>query len=373
MTTVGITGGLGFLGWHLRCKLLAAGVSTVIADRTTFADSNKLTEFCRNADVILHVAGVNRASTDDEVATGNRTLATALAEAIQASGAPTPVLYTNSTHSLTSAGAYGESKRQACDILAAQCERNGSPFLNLVLPHVYGEFGRPHYNSVVATFANALATGQPASVNRDGVLELVHAQDVAEVAMRFVSEPKSETLRLRGDEITVGDLWDRLQALANRYTVDATMPCVDDRLSLGLFNTLRAQLFEAGYYPVALQKHTDQRGAFVELCRADGTGQTSLSTSHPGVVRGDHFHFDKVERFVVVQGTAELQMRRLFDTHVRQVRVSGDQPVVVDMPPLVTHNITNTGDDLLITAFWAGDHFDPNVPDTYAHPVSAAT
>ena len=118
-------------------------------------------------------------------------------------------------------------------------------------------------------------------------------------------------------------------------------------------------------YPMQLTKHADQRGAFFEVVRAWGQGQTSISTTVPGVIRGEHYHLDKVERFAVISGEATIRVRRLFTDEVVEFSVSGEEPVFIDMPPLCTHDITNTGEKELVTLFWSHDHFDPSNGDTY--------
>ena len=219
---------------------------------------------------------------------------------------------------------------------------------------------------------HALAAGNQPEINRDGRLELAHAQDVAEWCISaLLAEPSGQRReRFEGQPIGVGDVWDLLSAQHTRYTQDFTVPAFATKFELQLFNSLRAALYQHDFYPQALVVHSDHRGGFAELSRSDGTGQTSLSTSAPGISRGDHFHVDKIERFVVVDGVARITMRRVLTDEVLAVDVTGDAPVFIDMPPLVTHKIENTGDSTLVTMFWAGDHFDPAVPDTYADPVA---
>jgi len=318
--------------------------------------------------VIVHAAGVNRATSDSAVADGNPTLAKLLTESMRRGSVRIPLVYSNSTHS-DGDSVYGFSKREAAEILAAYQAEVGAPFLDLVLPHLFGEFGRPHYNSAVTTFAYELATGGSPTVNRDGRLELLHAQDVAIRCLAFARGPGTDRERMAGTAISVGDVWQVQQQQHHRYVHERTVPSFSSRFELRLFNTLRSQLYETGFYPRALAPHADQRGVFVELMRSDGTGQTSFSTSEPSVSRGDHFHFDKIERFIVVGGSATIQTRRVLSDDLRTYKVSGDAPVFIDMPPLVTHKIVNRGDELLTTMFWAGDHFDPAQPDTWIDPV----
>jgi len=368
MTTVGVTGANGFLGWHVRARLHLADIEVVSATRDTFADPGLLDHFVQQSGAIIHVAGVNRANTDEEVADGNRELAQQLIDAMGRTGKTVPTLYTNSTQSERD-NVYGRAKQAAADLLTAHCEEAGVPCLDLVLPHLFGEYGKPHYNSAVTTFAHELAVGGEPSVNRDGQLELLHAQDVAARVLDFIAAPTGGRARMTGVTISVGEVWDLMQTQHRRYANEFTVPDCANRFELQIFNTLRSQLYLNGFYPRSLTLHADNRGAFAELCRADCLGQTSVSTSVPGITRGDHFHLDKIERFIVLDGTATIRIRRVLTNEVTTHEVSGENPVYIDMPPLATHNITNTGDTTLTTLFWAADHFDPNNPDTYVDPV----
>lgn len=367
---VGITGATGFLGWHVRARLMAEGVRTVGADRATMADPDALDEFVRSSDCLVHLAGVNRAASDAEIEAGNRDLADRLAAALDRTKSTAPLVFSNSIQNDRD-NAYGRSKRYAASLLADNSRRRNAPFLDLVLPHVFGEFGRPNYNSAVATFAHAMATGDEADVNRSGQLELVHAQAVAARVLEFVRRPAGGCERLRGRPTNVGDVWDLLERHHARYVEQQTVPAFADEFELRIFNTFRAQLFLNGHYPIAMTPHRDERGFFAELMRADGLGQTSISTSGPGILRGDHFHFEKVERFVVVDGHAEIKLRRVLTDDIQTFEVSGDVPVAIDMPTLTTHNIRNVGSGVLTTVFWAGDHFDPANTDTFVDPVEA--
>ena len=150
------------------------------------------------------------------------------------------------------------------------------------------------------------------------------------------------------------------------------MPAFADGLELDLFNTLRSALFP-GAYPILPTVNADQRGALHECVRAHGTGgQTFVSTTHPGQVRGEHYHLRKIERFHVLQGTAEIALRRVLTDEVVRFKVDGDTPALLDMPTLWVHNIRNTGDTELVTLFWSDQLFDPEHPDTFREPVEGA-
>ena len=367
MTIVGITGAAGFFGWHLRARLQTFGWDYLEADRATFADESLLDEFVSGSDVIVHLAGVNRANSDEEIVSGNLGLAQAIADARGRTVSNCDVIYANSMKA-DEPGIYGEAKAGAATILRASTESTGSRFVDIKFPHLFGEFGVPHYNSGVTTFAHQLANGEPSQVN-EGQLELLHVQDASQIIMNAITKQLDEAVRPEGRKISVPNCYAIMKRMADSYVQNGTVPLIaEDIFELRLFNTLRSQMWPSAY-PMKLTKHADQRGAFFEVVRAWGQGQTSISTTVPGVIRGEHYHLDKIERFAVISGEALIRVRRLFTDEVVEFEVTGEEPVFIDMPPLCTHDITNTGDSELVTLFWSHDHFDPNNGDTYPLPV----
>lgn len=360
---VAVTGAKGFLGWHLCCALRAAGAEVVPIDRQAFAAPATLAATLGAVDAVVHAAGANR-SDDAVVELTNVGLAGQLSAALPAV-APPHVLYLNSSH-LDRDTPYGRSKVAAAQVLVDALPPDR--LLDLVLPGVFGEGGRPYYNSVVATFCHQLAAGEALTVHDDGALELVHAQDVADAVLHAIQHGTSGRQRLAGEHTTVVALAARLRSLHERYDA-GVVPALAHRFERSLFNTMRFARYPQ-HYPIGLAPRSDRRGRLVELVRTDTAGQMFFSSTEPGVTRGDHYHRRKVERFVVVEGTAVIRLRRLFSEEVVAFEVSGAAPVAVDIPTLHTHHITNTGGSTLLTVFWADELFDPEAPDTFAESVT---
>lgn len=361
-----ITGAGGFLAWHLRCLLHGRGWALpLLLDRETWADSAKRRELLGRADAVVHLAGVNRAN-PDEVEQGNIRLAEELVNTLRDTGKAPHVIYSSTTH-IERESPYGVGKRCAGEIIGAWAEKSHAKFTNMVLPHVFGEQCRPFYNSAVATFCYQIASGDEPKVENNAQLELLHAQDVCAEILRVIQEGVSGQLRLGGQPITVVDTLERICALDASYR-NNIIPDLRDRFMLQLFNTYRGYLFPA-HYPVRLKLHEDNRGSLFEAVKGNNGGQAFLSTTKPGITRGDHYHFNKVERFLVVQGEAVIRIRKLFTDQVHEFIVSGTEPEYIDMPTLHTHNITNTGSDTLLTLFWSHEIFDPEQPDTIREPV----
>lgn len=366
-----ITGAHGMIGFHLRCRLhVTDGIEVLPVGRAEFDDADTLSRLVGEADAVVHLAGLNRGP-DQEIEEGNPRLAEALIRALRHSGAAPSLFYSSSTHAERDTP-YGRSKRLAGERLRAWAESAGAAYRELVLPHVFGETGRPHYNSVVHTFCHQLAGDEAPSVaDPSGRLELLHAGDLAQrlaELLRPGAVRGIEQLRVPGRPMTVGELAELLGRQHEEYFVRREIPELTDRLELALFNCLRGAAFPQRY-PVALDLHEDPRGSLFEAVRARRTGQTFFSTTRPGITRGNHFHFSKVERFLVVGGRGRIRLRRLFDDAVQVFEVDGARPSYVDMPTLHTHEITNVGDGELLTLFWAHEFFDPERPDTHAEAV----
>jgi UDP-2-acetamido-2,6-beta-L-arabino-hexul-4-ose reductase len=358
--SVVLTGASGFLGWHVRVLARALGrPDPTLVPRAVLQDADRLAGLLSGADRVLHVAGVNRGVAD----TGNRELADRLAAGLRRCATPPKVVaFANSTQS-GNGTPYGQGKAAAAATLAEATRWSGSQFVDVLLPNLFGEHGRPHHNSVVATFCRLLAVGGTPRVDQDRTLDLLHATDAAALLLG-VEVPGAGPVRR-----SVAEVRDRLRTMALRYAA-GEIPELAGRFDVRLFNTYRSHHFPAGV-PTPLARHADRRGELIEAVRVHGGGgQTFVSTTSPGVTRGQHFHLAKVERFVVLRGDAEIRVRRLMHADVLGFRVSGDRPVFVDMPSMWAHSITNVGASDLLTLFWSNDVFDPVHPDTYPERVS---
>ena len=366
MSEIGITGSDGFLGWHLRCALHAERrPGAALAPRSVFDDDDALARFAERCGTIVHFAGMNRGD-GAVVESTNIALTRRLIAALEAARVRPHVILSSSTHQALDTP-YGRSKRVCAELLAEWAARSGATFTNLVLPNVFGECGRPHYNSVVATFCHQLAAGTPPRVVEDRDLDLVHAQRVALEILDVCARREGGERRMGGARLSVSTLLARLQEMARAYAAHL-IPPLPTALDLELFNTYRSFLFPRGY-PMSPELRTDHRGTLFEAVKSGREGQCFLSTTVPGATRGNHYHRAKIERFLVVSGEAVIRVRRLFGDEVVEYHVSGTRPQYVDMPTLHTHNITNVGTGTLTTLFWSHEIYDPARPDTYAERV----
>jgi len=366
MTTIAITGSGGFLGWHLRVHCHAKPEIKILqVDRKGFCDPARFQQVIRQADAVVHLAGLNRGN-DQDIERLNVELTKQLIAACRQTGARPHVLLANSTHQGRDT-AYGRSKRESANMLGGWASEAGTAFTDLVIPNVYGEGGRPFYNSVVATFCHQLASREEPKIIQDGQLELVHAQRVSRALVAAIEGHVSGQVRVEGERLSVSDCLSKLQAFDRCYRAHL-VPDLKADLDLDLFNTYRSFLYPR-YYPVTLQLHSDARGHLFEAVKSLHGGQCFISTTKPGITRGNHYHTRKFERFLVLGGDAVIRIRKLLTRDIVEFKVSGTVPQYIDMPTFCTHEITNTGQSELTTLFWAHEIFDPQRSDTIREPV----
>lgn len=365
MTRVLVTGSCGFLGWHVRVRARANGVPDVVPiPRAWWQDPTRSDAALREADAVLHLAGVNRGA-DDDIEQGNVALARGLADALRRTGGLRTVVFANSIQAGRDSP-YGRGKATAAAVLGDACRETGTTLVDMRLPNLFGEHGRPNYNSVVATFCHRLVRGETPTAQAGASVPLLHVQEAAEVLLAAIDGSTGQPLPARPVAVT-----DLLALLSDQWATyrRGDVPAFADDLELDLFNTLRSAAFPS-LYPIHPAVSRDNRGALHECVRVHGRGgQTFVSGTHPGQVRGEHFHLRKIERFHVLRGEAEIVLRRVLTDEVVRFRVDGDRPAVVDMPTMWAHCIRNVGAGELVTLFWSDQLFDPDHPDTYAEPV----
>ncbi len=368
-----VTGANGFIGKNLCVELSNLGYENLMRfDIDT--PKQQLAEFCKKAQFVFHLAGVNRPKDPTEFYEGNRGLTEQLLHLLQQAGNPAPVLITSSTQA-TLDNDYGKSKAEAEQLLYAHAETNKSNVYVFRLPGVFGKWCRPAYNSVVATFCHNIAHGLPIEV-RDPAYSfpLVYIDDVVRC---FIDAMEGKVCCDRSvqpvcmvtpvHEVTLGRLAELIQSFrASRTTLAA--PNMGDAFEKKLYSTYLSYL-PTDQFAYDLKMNCDARGSFTEFLRTPERGQVSVNISNPGIVKGNHWHHTKNEKFLVVKGEAVIRFRKVGTSEVIEYPVSGEKLQVVDIPTGYTHNIENVGSGELVTVMWANEPFDPDHPDTFFEPV----
>lgn len=369
-----ITGAGGFVGKNLVATLRTAGYTDLMLFEKDDTPET-LADYCRRAAFVVHLAGINRPTDPSEFYTGNAGLTDTLLANLEAAGNTAPVLVTSSTQAELD-NDYGKSKRQAEEAIFAHRRRTGATVYVFRMPGVFGKWCRPNYNSVVATFCHNVAHGLPIQV-RDSAfsLPLVYIDDVVacilaafdgDVMMDRSATPICHMHPIH--EVTLGRLAELIQGFAAGRTSLAVPDLAPGSFEKKLYSTYLSYL-PSDQFSYPLEMHTDNRGSFTEFLRSPERGQVSINISHPGIVKGNHWHHTKNEKFLVVKGEGVIRFRNIFSKEVIEYHVSGNKLEVVDIPCGYTHNIENVGTEDMVTVMWANEAFDPDHPDTFFEPV----
>ncbi|WP_312135011.1 NAD-dependent epimerase/dehydratase family protein [Sphingobacterium sp.] len=365
---VGITGPDGFLGKHLyqTLKLRPEVFELVEFKRQYFNNDGLLDKFVSSCDVIVHLAAMNRHENEQVIYETNIGLVHTLISALKRTNS-VPHIFISSSTQENRETLYGKSKRQGREAFVAWAEECSGKLTGMLIPNVYGAFGRPFYNSFIATFCYQLTHGDHPKIANDGEVNLIYVQDLVGKIADLIIESKHQPYYIveSKDFKKVSEVLMLLEKFNNQYLKKGEIPSLNDKFELNLFNTYRSYIDHSSIYPRKFELNTDPRGTFVEIIRMGIGGQCSYSTTVSGITRGNHFHTRKIERFAVIQGKALIQLRKIDSEEVLSFYLDGNEPSYVDMPIWYTHNIKNIGSEELITIFWINEPYDPADPDTY--------
>ena len=384
-----VTGANGFVGKNLTARLetLRDGRDRTrpslqigeIYRCTREMSPEALADCCKKADLVVHLAGVNRPKDPEEFAAGNTDFTRTLLETLRTSGNRCPVLLASSIQaSLTGrfAGSpYGQSKKAAEELLLAYGEETGAAGMIYRLPNLFGKWCRPNYNCVVATFCHNISRELPITVSDPAVeLELVYIDDLIDEILDAMEgrSHRSEGAYCRvpvSHRVTLGEIVRLLHSFHDQPRTLLLPEIPEGSFEKKLYSTYLSYLPpEKIAFP--LKMNVDERGSFTELLKTASCGQISVNISKPGISKGQHWHNSKWEFFMVVAGHGLIQERRIGSDEKIEFEVSGDQIQAVHMLPGYTHNIINLSEtESLVTVMWANELFDPSRPDTYFEEV----
>jgi len=354
-----VTGAEGFIGKNMVAHL--KDIHEVFVFDTS-SDISTLTGIVRDCDFIFHLAGVNRPDNPSQFYKGNTDFTETLVNTIESNGLSIPIVFSSSAQ-VGNGSDYAKSKEEAENILEEYGRRTGSKVHIYRLPGVFGKWCRPNYNSVVATFCHNIANNLPITISDPDIeLTLTYIDDVIDEFINVMSGNPSELVT---HKVTLGRIAQLLEQFRDSR-ITLSVPNVSDLFSKKLHATYLSYLPEDDFsYP--LKMNVDDRGSFTEILRTEYHGQFSVNIAKPGIVKGNHWHNTKNEKFLVVGGEGVIRFRHVDnarDGKVIEYHVSGNKMEVLDIPPGYTHNIENTGDVDLITFMWCNERFEQNKPDT---------
>lgn len=394
-----VTGSAGFVG-----KNLVAALKNIRdgKDRTRGVEigdiyeydintaEEKLEDFCRSADFVFHMAGVNRPKNNDEFMKGNFGFTSGLLDTLKKHNNTCPVVLSSSIQATLigryAESDYGKSKLAGEELLFDYSKETGAKVLVYRFPNLFGKWCRPNYNSAVATFCNNIANDLEISVNdRSTQLELLYIDDLIDEMLAALKGEEhhcefdgvNAVLNENGrycaapvtHKVTLGEIVDLLYTFKKQPDTLVMPEIADGSFAKKLYSTYLSYLPKEKV-SFTLKMNVDERGSFTELLKTEKCGQFSVNISKPGITKGQHWHNSKWEFFIVVSGHGLIEERRIGSDEVLRFEVSGEKIEAVHMLPGYTHNIINLSDtEDLVTVMWANEQFDKNRPDTFFEKV----
>lgn len=367
-----VTGANGFIGKNLIAELSRMENVTVFSFDTD-TEPGMLEEYCKNSDFVYNLAGVNRPENVDEYMEGNFGFASILVETLKKYNNTCPIVNASSIQAALE-NPYGKSKKAGEDMLFSYGKESGAKVYIYRFQNVFGKWCRPNYNSVVATFCYNIANGLPIQVNdRNTLLHLVYIDDVVEELLQALCEHP----HINSDgycfvpkvyDVTLGEIVNLLYSFRESRKNLMIPDMTPDGFEKKLYSTYLSYLPTNGFaYP--LITHEDERGSFTEFLKSVNCGQVSINVAKPGIVKGNHWHHTKNEKYMVVNGKGLIRFRKHGSREVIEYHVNGDKPEVVDIPTGYVHSLVNEGDTDLVTLIWCNECFNPGKPDTIFEKV----
>lgn len=361
-----ITGANGFIGKNLVHELKNRGYNELfLVDKETSRE--ELKDFSLKADFVFHLAGINRPKNEEEFKEGNVDFTSDLLSMLKESNKKAPIMISSSKQA-TLDNPYGKSKLDGENLLLNYGTENNVRTLIYRFPNVFGKWSRPNYNSAIATFCYNVARGKDIMVNDvNTMMELVYIDDVVNELILGLDEKESREDTICFVPTThkqkLGWIAETIKSFKTSRE-NLLLPDMGEELTKKLYSTYLSFLAEADF-SYLLKMNVDNRGSFTEFIRTANAGQTSINISKPGIVKGNHWHHTKNEKFLVVSGEGVIRFRKPDSDNIIEYFVSGEKLEVVDIPVGYTHNIENLGTTDMVTVMWVNEPFNPNEPDTF--------
>ena len=361
-----VTGANGFIGKNLIAELKNRKY-TDIYEYDQHTDSSLLDDYCRETDFVFHLAGVNRPKLQSEFMEGNFGFTSNLLDTLKKYNNTSPVMISSSIQAELD-NPYGESKKAGENLIFTYGKETGAKILVYRFPNVFGKWCRPNYNSVVSTFCYNVSHDLPIQINDPSVImSIVYIDDVVNELIAALEDKENKVGSFckvpEVHTISLGEIVDLIYSF-KKSREDKTVPNMSDEFTKKLYSTYLSYLPE-DQFSYDLKMNVDKRGSFTEFIKTPDRGQISINISKPGIIKGNHWHHTKNEKFLVVSGKGVIRFRKINSNDVLEYFVSSDKMEVVDIPTGYTHNIENLGDADMVTVMWANEAFDPEKSDTY--------
>ena len=368
---VTITGQDGFIGFHLynTIKYKFHKIELIDFRKNYFKESDKIDQIFRSTDVIIHLAGLNRHDDENYLLDQNIILGKKIIDSIIRINFKGKLIFASSIQQKDD-NAYGVSKRKSVENFFNASSKYAFTFINLVIPNVFGPFCKPNYNSFIATFCYNSFYKKKNIIKKNKDVPLIYIDNLIHQIIQKIKVGSTDEFKVIEDiDIKVNEVKNIIDDFNQVYFKNGNIPDLNNPFKINLFNTFHSYIEPENFFPRKHRLINDDRGSFAEILRSSSKGQVSFSVTNPGHTRGNHFHTRKIERFSVLEGEAEINIKKIGSNKIHTFTLSGKNPCYVDMQVWYTHNVKNIGDKNLITLFWINEFYNENDSDTFFEKV----
>lgn len=365
-----VTGSKGFIGKNLIARLRGEKEHNIYeCDKDT--DILTLKDYCKKADFVYHLAGVNRTDNEQEFMDVNFGFTLELLDFLSKYNNKCPIMLSSSIQA-TYNNSYGKSKKAAEELVISYSNIGNTNVFIYRLPNVFGKWCKPDYNSVVATFCHNIARNIPIKIDDpEKVINLVYIDDVINELVGLLHYSSENKIYYEINPIYRVSLKELSQLLYSFYecNYNGYIPELTDDFTKKLYSTYLTYIPEDSIC-FKLKMNCDDRGSFTEFIKTRKHGQISVNVLKPGIIKGNHYHNTKTEKFLVVSGRGIIRLKNILSGITHEFSVSSETLEVINIPAGYSHNIENTGDTDMVVIIWCNEVFDRDNPDTYFHNVS---
>lgn len=309
-----ITNANSFLGRNLVCFLEQMQYTVIALSKDCSIE--QLTNALKHSDFIINLLGI------DFVAT--------LIGLMQSQNIQSPLLtVSDATH-------LNDKWNMECELLN-YAKKNQTKAFIARLPLVFGKWGKQLKLEDLPT---------------DKTLNLMHIDDVLSIFLNVIQNaPERDSGYVVLKPIYTISA-DELKATLTTFSENTkNIPNLNDTFIYKLYTSYLSYLT-----PDELSELSPIQSDIITLMQSPPFGYFYLLTIKAGDTYGHHWHHTKVEKYIILTGSATMSLRSVINDTLYTYQLSSANSVTV--PPAYAHKITNTGDSDLTILLWSSDLLD---------------
>lgn len=261
---------------------------------------------------------------------------------------------------------YAISKKKAEQIIINYSKKNLSNYYILRLPNVFGKWVKPFYNSFLTTIFYQITRNKIVKISqKNKKINLIYIDDLIESLKKFINIKKKKSLiiNLKGDSYKLSFLYNKILNIWKNKKKNIVLNTATS-LDRKLYATLLTYMPKQGIFE-KIKSNDDHRGSFIEVLKTKNSGQFAFFSINPGKQRGGHFHNTKNEKFVLINGKIELELKNMKNNQKIKKELNSEDLIVFTSVPGWKHTFKNKQRYKANILVWANEILNLKKIDTY--------